>query len=148
MYLPFGSLLLSESTGESSRQCARVTLKCWKKLSMITIKPPWLRICNIYSQPAKSSGISGDFVMEQIVSSATTIDPVTMIKPRRKITGVSAILLPYTVGGEVDWDGLCAHVARTADAGLRPAVNMETGYVSLLDEVTRRKLLSLTPHSL
>ena len=86
--------------------------------------------------------------MEQIVSSATTIDPVTMIKPRRKITGISAILLPFTVSGEVDWDGLCAHVARTADAGLTPAVNMDTGYVNLLDEVTRRKVLALTHDTL
>lgn len=78
----------------------------------------------------------------------TTIDPVMMIKPRRKITGISAILLPFTDGEEVDWDGLCAHVARTADVGLVPAVNMDTGYVNLLDETTRRTVLSLTHKTL
>src|SRR5258707_5746568 len=97
------------------------------------------------ASPFSLTEISGDNSMEQI---ATTVDPMVMIKLRRKITGISAILLPFTVGGEVDWDGLCAHVARTADAGLTPAVNMDTGYVNLLDEVTRRKVLALTHDTL
>ena len=59
------------------------------------------------------------------------------ILPHRKITGYSAILLPFRADGAVDWDAFCAHVARTAEAGLTPAVNMDTGYVNLIDEQTQ-----------
>ena len=38
------------------------------------------------------------------------------IIPNRKITGYSAILLPFRADGAVDWDGFTAHVARTAAA--------------------------------
>jgi dihydrodipicolinate synthase/N-acetylneuraminate lyase len=78
----------------------------------------------------------------------TALKPLMMIKPHRKITGMSAILLPFTEGGAVDWDGFCAHVARTAAAGLTPAVNMDTGYVNLLDEATRQAVLERTNETL
>ena len=71
-----------------------------------------------------------------------------MIRPRRKITGMSAILLPFTDDGAVDWDSLRAHVARTVDAGLTPAVNMDTGYVNLIDEQTRTAVLAQTRDAL
>lgn len=74
----------------------------------------------------------------------TPPDPLTMIRPRRKITGMSAILLPFTPEGEVDWPAFRAHVARTANAGLTPAVNMDTGYVNLLDEDTKQRVLDET----
>jgi dihydrodipicolinate synthase/N-acetylneuraminate lyase len=45
---------------------------------------------------------------------------------------MSAILLPFDEGGEIDWSAFEAHVGRTAAAGLTPAVNMDTGYVQLL----------------
>ena len=60
------------------------------------------------------------------------IDPIRMLRPRRTITGISAILLPFTEAGDIDWHGFAAHVVRTADAGLTPAVNMDTGYGNLL----------------
>ena len=50
------------------------------------------------------------------------------------------MLLPFS-GGAVDWAGFEAHVARTAEAGLTPAVNMDTGYVHLLDGETRAAVL-------
>ena len=72
------------------------------------------------------------------------INPISLIKPRRKITGVSAILLPFDAHGLVDWGGFAAHVVRTAESGLIPAVNMDTGYVNLIDAETRTMVLKRT----
>jgi dihydrodipicolinate synthase/N-acetylneuraminate lyase len=71
-------------------------------------------------------------------------DPFTLLKPRRTIRGVSAILLPFTESGEVDWPAFDAHVSRTAAAGLTPAVNMDTGFVNLIDDATYRAVLQRT----
>lgn len=57
---------------------------------------------------------------------------------------MSAILLPLIDSGEVDWPGLRSHVSRTLEAGLIPAVNMDTGYANLIDEQTRLRVLSET----
>ena len=64
--------------------------------------------------------------------------------PRRPITGISAILLPFTASGDIDWPTFDAHVLRTANAGLTPAVNMDTGYVNLLDDAARTAVLDRT----
>lgn len=80
--------------------------------------------------------------------SLPTIDPLEMIRPRRKITGISAILLPFLDNGEVDWPSLRQHVKRTADAGLTPAVNMDTGYVHLLTDDRRKQVLRATRETL
>ncbi len=74
----------------------------------------------------------------------TTSLPSDRIRAGRSITGMSAILLPFTEAGRIDWDGFEAHVARTAQAGLTPAVNMDTGYVNLLDDDTRAAVLQRT----
>ena len=70
-------------------------------------------------------------------------EPIALLRPGRKIEGASAILLPFGMHGPVDWPSFDAHVARTVEAGLTPAVNMDTGYVNLIDaglqaEVIRR----------
>jgi len=67
-----------------------------------------------------------------------------MLRPQRKIVGISAILLPFTESGDIDWAGLDAHVSRTAAAGLMPAVNMDTGFANLIDESTRLAVLDRT----
>ena len=67
-----------------------------------------------------------------------------MLRPRRRIEGISAILLPFQANGDVDWAGFSAHVRRTAQAGLAPAVNMDTGYGNLIDDATKRRALELT----
>lgn len=72
------------------------------------------------------------------------IDPLKMLRPQRSIVGMSAILLPFEANGEVDWISFRAHVTRTAAAGLTPAVNMDTGYVNLLDPALRRRVLAET----
>ncbi len=74
----------------------------------------------------------------------SALDPIAMLRPRRKITGMSAILLPFTASGDIDWPGFDAHLLRTADAGLTPAVNMDTGYVNLLDDATKLAVLDRT----
>jgi hypothetical protein len=70
------------------------------------------------------------------------------IIPKRKIEGNSAIILPYCESGEVEWDEFSAHVDRTARAGLIPAVNMDTGYTNLIDDLTRREALRITQETL
>lgn len=68
---------------------------------------------------------------------------VGRIRPGRRITGMSAVLLPFTADGEVDWPAVEAHIGRTRDAGLTPAVNMDTGYVQLIDDATRNRVLDV-----
>jgi len=77
------------------------------------------------------------------MSRSAPIDPMSLVRPRRVITGMSAILLPMKADHSVDWDGFAAHVARTAAAGIAPAVNMDTGYVQLIDDATRAEALRI-----
>jgi dihydrodipicolinate synthase/N-acetylneuraminate lyase len=72
------------------------------------------------------------------------LDPIAMIRPRRPVTGMSAILLPFTATGDIDWPAFDAHVARTAAAGLVPAVNMDTGFGNLISDDTKRHALDRT----
>lgn len=78
-----------------------------------------------------------------MASGTTPHDPLTLLRPRRAIRGVSALLLPMRGGDGVDWDAFAAHVARTAAAGIVPAVNMDTGFVQLIGDDSRRQALSI-----
>ena len=71
-------------------------------------------------------------------------DVTARIWPGRRITGMSAVLLPHTAEGAIDWPAVEAHVERTVAAGLTPAVNMDTGYVQLLDHHDKEKVLDVT----
>jgi dihydrodipicolinate synthase/N-acetylneuraminate lyase len=66
------------------------------------------------------------------------------VRARRHITGISAVLLPYSDRSTIDWAAFEAHVGRTIVAGLTPAVNMDTGYVQLLTAEEREYALDLT----
>ena len=68
---------------------------------------------------------------------------VELIRPGRTITGMSAVLLPFTDDAAIDWDTTEAHIARTVEAGLTPAVNMDTGYVQLLTDDQKNAVLVL-----
>lgn len=70
-------------------------------------------------------------------------DPVSLLRPRRVIRGLSAILLPFTAERKIDWEAFAAHVARTHAAGITPAVNMDTGYVQLIDDAIRQQALRI-----
>ena len=63
------------------------------------------------------------------------------VRPGRAIKGMSAVLLPFEASGNVDWKAYRAALETTAAAGLTPAVNMDTGYVQLLDDSTRNRVL-------
>ncbi|MFN3189460.1 MAG: dihydrodipicolinate synthase family protein [Aureliella sp.] len=72
------------------------------------------------------------------------VEQMPAVRKRRKILGMSAILLPMTESCEVDWKGFRGHVSRTLDAGLVPAVNMDTGYANLISEELRIEVLEET----
>lgn len=65
------------------------------------------------------------------------------LRPERKILGMSAVLLPFTEQGEVDWPAFESLLSRTVSIGITPAVNMDTGYVQLLDDATRTRVLDV-----
>ncbi|MGH9470496.1 MAG: dihydrodipicolinate synthase family protein [Terriglobia bacterium] len=67
-----------------------------------------------------------------------------MRKPRRRVEGISAVLLPYDADGRIDEGGFRQHLRRTLDAGLRVAVNMDTGYGDLLTPQEKRCVLDWT----
>lgn len=79
-----------------------------------------------------------------------TVDEITArIRPRRPVEGISAVLMPFSSGqGRPDFDAFAAHVARTARAGLVPAVNMDTGYVHALSAKQRGEVLQVTRQTL
>ncbi|MCK5001173.1 MAG: dihydrodipicolinate synthase family protein, partial [Anaerohalosphaera sp.] len=77
-------------------------------------------------------------------NSKENIHPANAVIPRRRITGMSAILLPFLPDNSVDWKSFDRHVERTLNAGLSPAVNMDTGYANLIDAQTRKEVLIRT----
>lgn len=81
-------------------------------------------------------------------TSEATVDPLTLVRPRRRIRGMSAILLPMLPDGGIDWPAFAAHVDRTAAAGIAPAVNMDTGYVQLIDDTIRLEALRIARETL
>lgn len=78
------------------------------------------------------------------MSSDPAIEPVSMLRPRRKIQGISAVLLPFAEPGKIAWGELEIHLGRTITAGLIPAVNMDTGYGHLLSDETKLEVLNRT----
>jgi len=82
-------------------------------------------------------------VSEPVRDPPTESDVLERIRPGRTITGMSAVLLPFTAGGQIDWTAAEAHLGRTVRAGLVPAVNMDTGYVQLLTGDQQRHVLDI-----
>ena len=66
----------------------------------------------------------------------------------RNIEGISAVLLPFTSNGQIDFDGLAHNMERTAAAGITPAVNMDTGYTNLLTPQERTQVLKTASETL
>ncbi len=68
--------------------------------------------------------------------------------PEREVEGIAATLLPFDEHGEIAVDAFKAHVRRTHDAGLKNAVNMDTGYANFLRDDQKRDVLEWTRETL
>jgi dihydrodipicolinate synthase/N-acetylneuraminate lyase len=68
---------------------------------------------------------------------------IRRLVPGRAIDGIAAVLLPFRQNDEPDFDAFARLVARTYDAGLTPAVNLETGAVDLLTADVRGDVLAV-----
>ncbi len=66
------------------------------------------------------------------------------LAPGRTIDACSAVLLPFDSTGAIDWASFNQHLARTADAGITPAINMDTGFGPQLTPEQRREVISQT----
>ena len=72
----------------------------------------------------------------------------TQLKPRRKVEGIAAALLPYEADGRVAVTSFQHHLVATQRAGLMNAVNMDTGYVNYLSGTEKTEVLTWTREAL
>ncbi|HWO35188.1 MAG TPA: hypothetical protein VNO32_40870, partial [Candidatus Acidoferrum sp.] len=78
-----------------------------------------------------------------------TIDElISRQRPRRKVQGIAANLLPYEPDGRVAVDAIARQLTATHRAGLMNAVNMDTGYVNYLSDAEKQEVLSWTRQTL
>lgn len=69
---------------------------------------------------------------------------IPKVVPRRKIAGISALLLPFNPDLTIDWTGFESVLNRTLQAGLVPAVNMDTGSTQFIGDDDREAVLMIT----
>jgi dihydrodipicolinate synthase/N-acetylneuraminate lyase len=62
-------------------------------------------------------------------------------RPRRKVQGIAAALLPYESDGTIAVESFQQHLLATHRAGLMNAVNMDTGYVNYLSDREKQNVL-------
>src|SRR5262245_42676296 len=62
---------------------------------------------------------------------------------RRRIEGISTVLLPFGADDRPDWESFRRLLDRTWAAGLTPAVNMDTGHVNLTADDERSRVLTI-----
>jgi 4-hydroxy-tetrahydrodipicolinate synthase len=70
------------------------------------------------------------------------------VRPRRKVQGIAAALLPFDANGRVAVEAFQQHLLATQRAGLMNAVNMDTGYVNYLTTAEKRNVLRWTREAL
>ncbi len=75
-------------------------------------------------------------------------DLITRIKPRRRIQGAAAALLPFEEDGRIAVEAFQAHLVATHRAGLTNAVNMDTGYANYLGSSEKSDVLRWTREAL
>src|SRR5262245_8972808 len=74
----------------------------------------------------------------------TLPDAFARLVSGRAVHAISAVLLPFTSDGTIDWAGFERHLLRTRAAGLDVAVNMDTGFGDLLSTREREAVLDCT----
>jgi dihydrodipicolinate synthase/N-acetylneuraminate lyase len=75
-------------------------------------------------------------------------DIIGRLRPRRKVQGIAASLLPFTADGKIAVEAFKKHLQDTHKAGLMNAVNMDTGYVNYLTEAERLQVLQWSVEAL
>jgi dihydrodipicolinate synthase/N-acetylneuraminate lyase len=70
------------------------------------------------------------------------------VRRNRKVRGIAAALLPFESDGRIAVEAYQQHLVATHRAGLKNAVNMDTGYVSLLSETEKINVLRWTREAL
>ena len=75
-------------------------------------------------------------------------DIISRTRPRRKIKGVAATLLPFKPDGSIAVEAFQNHLRATHAAGLGNAVNMDTGYINYLSEDEQLQVLKWTREAL
>ena len=68
-------------------------------------------------------------------------DTIARLRPCRKVQGIAAALLPFEPDGRIAVEAFQKHLLATREAGLRNAVNMDTGYVNYLTPEERLSVL-------
>ncbi len=87
--------------------------------------------------------------MPRIENPAMTIEALlSRKKPRRKVQGIAAALLPFGSDGKIAPDSFQQHLRATQRAGLMNAVNMDTGYVNYLSDAEKLDVLRWTRDAL
>lgn len=67
--------------------------------------------------------------------------PLVPVQPGRSIQGIAAAYLPWKPVAKIDLDSYARVLESIWQAGLIPAVNMDTGFVNLLSESQRLEVL-------
>jgi dihydrodipicolinate synthase/N-acetylneuraminate lyase len=78
----------------------------------------------------------------------TTASPFDRPRSHRKVQGIAAALLPFESAGGVAVEAFQKHLLATHLAGLKNAVNMDTGYVNFLSETEKLNVLGWTREAL
>lgn len=73
---------------------------------------------------------------------------ISRVRPRRKVHGIAAALLPFNPNGNIAVEAFQNHLRRTHAAGLGNAVNMDTGYINYLSEAEQSEVLKWTREAL
>lgn len=75
-------------------------------------------------------------------------DIIGRLRPRRKVHGIAAALLPFEEDGRIAVEAFQKHLRATHEAGLTNAVNMDTGYVNYLTDEEKLQVLLWTREAL
>jgi 4-hydroxy-tetrahydrodipicolinate synthase len=77
-----------------------------------------------------------------------TASPFDRPRRHRKVQGIAAALLPFESDGRIAVDAFQKNLLATHRAGLRNAVNMDTGYVNFLSEAEKSRVLQWSREAL